>query len=495
MTVFPISNVINVTITATPSGVGERNVNNIALFTNETPIGAAALDDFREYVSAAAVATDYGTDSVTAAMANAVFAQTPNIRTGSGQMTIVPLESSVSATSGDDTTADISANLTDIIAVTDGDLRVAVDGVNYDLTGVNLTGATDLAGVATILDKLLANAIITAPTASTLKFLSKKVGDDADVTIAAVPAGSGTDLAGSGYFNASGSTATSGANASGETIADAITRVGSSASIVGVMTNLEMEDAVITALATTIQAQDRILLHHVCSTVDITAGIGATIQSAGNTKTRLIGYSESLASANLVKAAYAGRNFSTNFSGDSTAQTANLKQLATVTPDTGLNQTIYNAANTNGVDLYVSYDGVPSIFSTGGNDFFNNVYEDLALKFALETAGFNYLRQTNTKVPQTEIGMEGLKSAYSLVLDRFVRVGAVAPGTWTSSETFGDPETFKENIVAAGYYVFSTAIALQTSVDREARKAPLVQIAVKRAGAIHTSDVIVVIND
>jgi len=61
--------------------------------------------------------------------------------------------------------------------------------------------------------------------------------------------------------------------------------------------------------------------------------------------------------------------------------------------------------------------------STGGNDHFDNPYSDLALKFALETAAFNFLRQTNTKVPQTESGMNGLKNAYTQVLERFIRNG------------------------------------------------------------------------
>jgi len=244
-----------------------------------------------------------------------------------------------------------------------------------------------------------------------------------------------------------------------------------------------------------VQAQDRIFLHHVSSTVDITAGVGQTIQQAGNTHSRILGYTVSLSEANLFKAAYAGRGFSVNFTGSATSQTLNLKQLATITPDTGITQTAYTLADTNGVDLYVSYDGVPSIFSTGGNDFFDNPYSDLALKFALETGGFNFLRQTNTKVPQTESGMNGLKSAYTQVIERFVRAGVIAPGSWTSSETFGDPEIFKNNVLERGFYVFSQPITKQSAVERDARKAPLIQIAVKRAGAIHTSDVIVLVND
>ena len=491
MTVLPITNVINVSITNTPSGLQETNVNSLALFTTETPDN---LDPYTIYVSAAQVATDYGTATVTAQMANAIFAQTPNIRTGNGRLVILPLESAVSATQGDFTTTDVSANLTDIKLVANGDLKVTVDGVATDLTDLDFTNALTFADIAAILDAKLPDVIVEAVSTTGLKFTGKTVGDDSDITIGAISGGAGTDLAGSGYFNAAGGTATSGVDATGETLLDAIVRTEGDVSYVGVITDLAMEDDVLEATSDGIQAQDRMFIHQVSGIADI-AGIGTTIKDSGNDKTRLVLYTESPQEANLVKSAYAGRAFSVNYNGSFTTQTMNLKQLATVTPDTGITQTNYTNADTAGLDLYISYKGVPSVLSSGGNDFFDNVYADLALKFSLETAGFNFLRQTNTKVPQTEQGMNGLKGAYAQVCERYVRNGAVAGGSWTSSEKFGDPEIFVQNILDTGYYIYSLPIVQQSSVEREARKAPLVQIAIKRAGAIHTSDVIVLVNN
>jgi len=490
MAIIPVNYFINVSITNTPSGLTEKNVNSLALFTTETPSG---LDTFTTHVGASTVAELYGTASVTAQMANAVFSQSPNLRTGTGRLVVIPMIAAVSATQGDFTTANISANLNDILLVSDGDINVDVDGVSIDLLGLDFTNATDLDDVATILDGQLANVIVTA-VSNTLVFKSKKVGADSDVVISDA-GGSGTDLSGAGYFNAAGGTATSGIDASGETLLEAITRMSGAVGFVPVMTNLEMEDDVIEATSDAVQAQDRMFVHHVSSTVDIIGGIGETVQQSGNTRTRLLGYTTSPQAANLYKAAYAGRAFSVNFSGSNTAQTMQFKQLATITPDTGINQTILGQADTNGVDVYISVDGLPCVVSSGGNDYFDNPYNDLALKFALETAGFNYLRQTNTKVPQTEQGMNGLKAAYSGVCVRYVRNGVIAAGSWTSSERFGDPEVFDENIETNGYYTYSEPITQQSAVDREARKAPLVQIAIKRAGAIHSSDVIVLVND
>jgi hypothetical protein len=106
-------------------------------------------------------------------------------------------------------------------------------------------------------------------------------------------------------------------------------------------------------------------------------------------------------------------------------------------------------------------------------------------------AGFNFLAQANTKVPQTESGMDGLKGAYRQVCQQAVSNQYVAPGTWNSGSTFGNLVDFINNITGVGYYIFSSPIATQSQATRQARQAPLVQIAIKEAGAIQESTVIV----
>lgn len=490
MAILPVSNIIDVTITNTPQGLSPRNVNSLALFTTETPDN---LDPYGIYISASQVAEAYGTDSVTAAMASNIFAQAPNIRSGDGRLVVIPYTDAVSATAGNVVTPSLASTLADILLVTNGDLKVTIDSVAYNLTGLNFTQATDLEDVAAILQARLINCVVTSTT-TTLTFTSKKVGADSTVTIGAVSGGTGTDLSGNGYFKAGTSTSTDGDDAEGETLLEAITRTKGLVGYAGIITNLSMEDDLIEATATGIQAQDYIFVYAGASTQDI-AGVATTIKAAGQTKTRFLLYTPGIAEANLMAAAYAGRAFSTNFAGSNTSSTMNLKGLVNVTPDDGITQTLYAAADVAGVDIYVSYEGVGGVYATFGNNFFDNVYADLALKFQLEAAGFNFLRQTNTKVPQTETGMNGLKSAYAQIMVRFVRNGSFAPGSWTSSETFGNPDIFRQNILNIGYYIYSLPIVEQSAEDRELRKAPLVQIAAKRAGAIQTSTVIVNIND
>lgn len=494
MTTISISNVVNVTITETPQGLMVPNVNSLALFTTEQPNN---IDPYNIYLSSSAVANDYGSNSVAAAMTNAIFAQTPNILSGDGQLVIIPLEhdsaggAPTSATAGTLTTANLSSTLTNIVMVNNGQVKITVDSVDYSIFNLNFTAAQTWADIAAILGANLPVATVTA-ISNGFEIISKKVGTSSTVAMSAAT-GAGTDLNGVAYFKGANATTQGGTNATGETLEDAILRTQNQVFYCGVMTDLDMQDALIETTAAFIQSQSMIYLQHFASLQDI-AGIAHTITEASETQTRPLLYTESMATANLMKAAYAGRGFSTNFSGINTASTMNLKRLATIVPDAEINQTNYENLKLDGMDAYINYSGYPGVLSTGVNDYFDNVYANMALKFALEVAGFNYLATTNTKIPQTESGMNGLKNAYAQVLQQFVNNGTIAPGAWTASDTFGDPAIFKQNIANSGYYIYSIPISQQDPVQRAERRAPLVQIAIKRAGAIHSSDVIVIIN-
>lgn len=157
-----------------------------------------------------------------------------------------------------------------------------------------------------------------------------------------------------------------------------------------------------------------------------------------------------------------------------------------------MNSTFVNSAKTYGVDIYGSTGGLSVVYSNNNNGYTDDIVNQLWLKKKFEVNGFNYLRQTNTKIPQTEQGMTGLKNAYAQVCETGINNGVIGVGLeWNSAIPFGDPEDFKRNIREHGYYIYSIPIAQQSQTDREARKAPLVQIAIKFSGAIHSSDVLV----
>lgn len=488
-----INNIINISLTSTPQGLENANINSVAIFTTELP---SNLDPYRIYTNSRQVATDYGTNSQAAKMANAIFAQSPNILSGEGRLVTIPLINSISAVEGKYETTDITANLSNILAVSNGDIRVVLNGNNIDLTDLDFTGASTFEDIAKILQNRLNNAVVESK-ATGFDILSKKVGASSTVDLVQLPAGTGTDLSTASLFNVVAGTATGGNNAQGETILEALTRTEEDVAYYGFITDLQMEDAVIKTLATGVQSRDKYYVETFASTEDVepTTGICSQIKDASETKTRCILYTKGIDDRNLAKAAYISRGSSVNFAGSNTTNTLNLKSLVGVTPDNSINQTILDKTEIAGADIYTSVSSLSVVLSFGSNDYFDNIYNDLWFKLALEVAGFNYLRQTNTKIPQTEQGMEGLKGAWGKVCEQGIRNGMIAAGTWNSSETFGNPDDLRRNISDIGYYIYSLPIALQSQADREQRKAPLGQIAIKRAGAIHSSDVIVVIED
>lgn len=227
------------------------------------------------------------------------------------------------------------------------------------------------------------------------------------------------------------------------------------------------------------------------------SGVFANLVAALNTNTRGLYYSDADVdfATPAFAAAYASRGLSTNWDGNNTAQTMNLKQLSGFTPDQTLTPTYLTQVQANGVDVYPSFGGDPGLYTSGANGWFDQIYGQFWLKFALQAAGYNFLAQTSSKIPQTEVGMTGLKGAYMTILAQGVNNGFMAPGAWTGASPFGNSADLVRCILDKGWYIYSRPVALQNQTDRNLRKAPVVQIAAKLAGAIQSSQVIVQVQE
>lgn len=483
---FPISNVVRVTVSLTERAVKPKNINEIALFTHEQPNNS---DEYMIAVEPSSITEAYGTNSLTAKMVQNIFAQSKNPITGGGYVAVIPMQGTKSATPASFKMT--VAGVESFKNVTDGSLKITTGGQSYSLNNLNFSQVATLNDVMTVLGNAT-NAVWWAVDGSTLTATAKDLGTGSAVTFSSGEGG--TDITAADYLNVAEGETTAGTNASGETIEMAIDRIKGKVRFTGVLSTVYFEDAVVQATASFMQSDDYLFLN-VWTSPEAINGAVKTIQSATQTHTRCLVYTMGLDEAKLALAAYAGRAFSTNFEGSGTSQTMNLKTLANVTPDTGLDQTDYLNAKTNGADLYVSYEGYPGVLSTGGNRYFDTIYETMALKFNIQARLFSSLRSTTTKIPQTEDGVAVLRDAIGNVFEQFVRVGCVAPGTWNSADTFGDPEVFRENIQNQGWYVYSTPISEQSQAQREQRIAPALQGAAKMAGAIHEADVLIVVEE
>ena len=489
MNELSINNIIRVSVQGVERSIGVKNVNELALFTTETPNSS---DPYLIAIEPSAVEDVYGTGSLTAKMANNVFAQNMNVNSGRGYLVVIPMLNSTAATSASFTTGSVGA-VSAFKLVDNGTIKLTVDGGSaVEYSGLNFAGCSTIADVAQVLSNAIKSVIITVA-GNTLVFTSKKVGaTDSSVVLASGT--SGTDISTATYLNISAGTTVAGTNASGETLEAAIARARGLVRFTGVISNLAMQDSAVASASTYINSNDLIWVAPFSSTGDI-AGAITTVKNAKQTKTRCVLYTKGVEDAQLMAAAYAGRAFSTNFSGSSTSQTMQLKSLVNVTPDEGITQTDYTNALSAGADMYVSFEGDAGVACGKGNGYFDVVYENLALKFASQAALYNVLKTAGSKIPQTETGMSCLRNAQGNVCLQFVRNGVLAPGKWNSPQTFGDPETFKKNIQDNGWYIYSTPIALQPQSEREQRIAPLIQCACKRSGAIHEADLMILVEE
>lgn len=468
-----LTNVVSISVSQANPGVGQYNTSNLAIFTDEIPAMSFGSLGYAFYLTPTQVGVDFGTGSKTYAMANSVFSQQPNILNGGGQLIIILM------TVASQTLTFSSAPASGVFVVNYGGNASAA--INWNDTAAQVQAKLRaVPGLSQVLvTGTIASAVLTVQFAGVY-------GVQALLTI------TGNTLNASISITAATSVA-------GETWAAAITRTVSTVQYFGLMVNQTVADIGQTdllAAAAVVLPLNKIGFCVSHTEADIqSGGMIDLLRTGGFTNMRGLFYDDSSFLNDIVEmAAYAGRALSTNFSGSNTTSTMHLKQLLGVQPDPSITQTILNEALTAGADTYPSLQGDPAVFCSGANIFFDQVYGTQWLIGALQVAGYNFLAQSSTKTPQTEAGMDGLKGSYRNVCQQAVTNQFCAPGAWNSATVFGNPADLIANIAQVGYYIFSTPINQQSQADRVARKAPLVQIAMKLAGAIQQSTVIVTIN-
>jgi hypothetical protein len=482
-----ISNFIQVTLLAALRGLADVNTSALALFIDEVPI-PTNYGDYGIYNSPDGVAEDFGSNSDAYRMAVSVFSQSPNIMSAGGYLVIIPRRATAVATAAT-ILGTKPVDLTSLTAI-DYKISLAIDGgADEDIEIGAIDSSSLLAATASLNPYALETAGATIEvtgelTAALITLKSDTTGANSALTVGSAAA---TDIASA--LGLAGSA--TGAAAGAERLKDAILRASGLVPFFGIIANEKPVDALFLETAKTIQTMDKLWLVGSPTVGDI-KGIFTTILNAGLTHTRCLYYSSSADDAFDFAAGYASRGLSIDFSGFNTAHTMHGKEIVGMVADPSLTQTILTDCKNAGVDFYGDF-GVPKVFTSGANQFFDQIYSRLAFKLRLTIAGFNFLTTTNTKIPQTEEGMNGLKGAYRKVCQQFVQAGVFAPGTWNSSTTFGKPEDHYRNIAGFGFYIYSLPISSQSQTDRNARKAPATYIACKDSGAIHSADVSVMV--
>ena len=494
-----INNVVNVTLLQSGALAMADNPNVVTMLTSEQQGPLSSASRYRIYSDSGSVATDFGTASKAYDFALSFFGTSPNATNAGGFLVIGywrGAEETLLATSASLNGAQLSeaSVVGGLQQVADGTLTVDVDGVPEALTGLDFQSATTLAAIVDVID-----AELTGATASIsdqrVVITSDTSGASSTVTFASDP-GTGTFIGqtlalttGSGGFLTQGAAAET---LTAETKLAAITELFAQVKFRGAMFIDNPTDLESKALAEFGQAND-VLQYDVFDapanlTVDPT-NVVWDIKLSSLTNYRML---FSKAGNRKLAASYMARAHTVNFAAENSALTMHLKELSVAAEE--YTQTQVNQAQTVGLDLYTTIKLTPAILTSGANNFTDERYNLIAYVDFLQIDMYNLLKQTSTKIPQTTRGVNQLIDQAEKTTLQFVRAGVFAPGTWSSPDTFGDLETFRRGISNNGFYWMAGSLAAQAQNSREARQSPVLQGAVKLAGAIHSVDIIVNVN-
>lgn len=215
-----------------------------------------------------------------------------------------------------------------------------------------------------------------------------------------------------------------------------------------------------------------------------TDDIGYKLKAAGYART----FWQYSSSSKYAAISAFGRAFTVNFTGSNTTITLKFKTEPGITYET---LTTAQAAAIDAINgnVYVYYANDTAIIQQGvmaNGDFFDERHGLDWLQNYVQTNLYNLLYTSTTKIPQTDAGVTRLMTNVEASLDQAVNNGLIAPGVWNGGP-IGQIES--GDTLTKGYYVYADAVANQAQSDREARKSPVIQAAIKLAGAIHYGDV------
>lgn len=183
------------------------------------------------------------------------------------------------------------------------------------------------------------------------------------------------------------------------------------------------------------------------------------------------------------------RGFTVNFNEQNSTITLKFKQLPGTSPII-INETQRLALVSKNCNHYTFF-GDSAMLAEGvmaSGKFFDERHGLDWLQNAIETNVFGYLFTRTTKVPQTDKGVASLVQQVEKACREAVNNGLLAAGVWNGMDL---GEVRSGDFLSKGFYVFAQAVADQNQSDREARKAPPIQVIAKGAGAVHFADITV----
>lgn len=402
----------------------------------------------------------------------------------------------LTAQAGSLVTGGVSTTLSDYTGITTGGFDVVIDGVNRQITGCNFSGAANAgAAIAAILQTRLQVAlastlcvfsggtfIITSPTtgaASTVGFLAAPTGGGSPVDITALLKGTAT----------LGARTVTGIAVETITAALVATRLSDAGwyglAIPQQATAQDNKDAMANAQSVKYKfwcTTNDVTNYDPASTTDLSYFAKAT----GYDHTFVLFSTTAYAAVSAM-----AREQVTNLSAQDGMGTLMFKQLPGVTVD-NLTTSQITALKAKNCNYYITRAAPGAsgfnmlengIMSNG--QFSDEVFGLDALAAELQNAYFVAMATVPTKVKQTDQGAQQILMGGVKALEKFIRNGFGAPGTWAGNSiqnvvTTGD-------YLKAGYVQYVAPVSTQSVTDRASRITPPITVAFKGAGAFHSA--------
>jgi hypothetical protein len=459
-------------------------------------LGASPVIDvaqrFRAYSGLAAITADFGSTAPEALAATAFYSQSPQPSTCMVGRWAQAASSGVLHGGALSPTQQTLANFT---VITSGGVTFTIDGTPVNLAALSFAAVTNLNGVAAIIATALGvhgtctwNAIY-----NRFEFTSSTTGATSSVSFGSAP-GTGTDISALiGSTAAAGATAVAGIVS--ETFAQAVTTLANASNAwygVTPAATAMPSDADLLNTAAFIEGLNP-RRFFVPTTQEANAAVStsttdlaAMLQAANYTHTAAQYSSQSpYAAASLF-----ARQATVNFSAQNSTITLMYKQEPGVTAEL-LNETQAAALKAKNCNVFATYANATAIVQWGtvaSGQYIDTIVGCDWLQNALQTALFNALYTSTTKIPQTDAGVNQLVAAAEVVLSQALGNGLIAPGVWLGPAL---GVIVSGQTLTKGYYIFAPPVASQTLAQLGARQAPTIQCAIKLGGAIHTASLLI----
>lgn len=483
-----VDRVVRVTVNLQPKAVPRRNFGVLCIAGSSDVIDPQ--ERLRYYTSINEVADDFGLEAPECAAAELYFSQSPRpsiLAVGRFVKEAAPAR----IRGGLVQDADLDAYNWNTI--TDGSFGLIVNTVGVTVSGLDFTGQTNMNGVASVISAALAedgaqchwdggHFVITT--------LAAGAGQELGY---AVSAGTGTDLSvRMGLTRELAWALMAGMDA--ETPLQCAAALADSGEWYGLSFADALSDDEHISVSGYTEASAKSRVYAVtetnsrCLASTVSNDLGSRLKALSRLRT-FWQYSQNRHAC----CSTLGRAFTVNFNANRSTITLKFKQNPGVVPE-GLKESEAKALAAKNGNVFVKYENDTAIIQEGvmaNGAFFDEVHGLDWLQNAIQTECYNTLYQSKTKIPQTDAGVNQLVTVIGKVLDEGVNNGLIAPGVW-NADGFGQLE--RGDYLPTGWYIYAQSVDDQAQSEREQRKSPPIQVAVKLAGAIHFVDVIVDVN-